>query len=78
VLFWVQAEAVNVNTIRWGMGVTSIAGLQVVEVSTSLNGESIVTVQLDVTLVDWVTLTIESKTVVVGLNYYNVPFALGR
>jgi hypothetical protein len=63
----VQGEAVHVDTISRGSGVM-VLGLVVVEVRTFLEFKSVVTVELDVGTLDWVTLTVESETVVVGLS----------
>lgn len=67
VLLGVESKAVHVDTISRGSGVV-VLSLVVVEVASFLDLESVVTVELDVGALDGVTLTIESETVVVGLN----------
>ena len=65
-LLWVKSEAVNVNTISWGVGVVLIR-LYVVEVSAFTSVKAIVTVELDESKLDWVAGSINENTEVSAL-----------
>lgn len=62
-LFRVESETVNVNTISRGSGVV-VVGLDVVEVRSFHEVKAVMAVELDIGLKDWVAFAIETNTVV--------------